>query len=661
MQEPRNADYLDLQLAASLRGDFDEAWRLSQILEQVRPNDDRAAFNRGWHYMRRGDLIKGFELTERGRVAGVFGAPPIKTKKPRWSGTESLQGKTLLLYGEGGFGDEILNARFAAPLAALGARVIFACNGGMLTLLRRVHGVAETIPHGTEESAEFDYWLPAMSAPLALKTTYQTLSGEPYLTADKSIAAAWSALVKGPGLKVGIRWSGNPRFEHEQHRRFSPGPLFELSELPGVTVYSFQRDHDLRDLPEKVIDLQHLINTWEDTAAAIENLDIMITSCTATAHLAAAMGKETWIIVPVLPYYIWALPGDTSPWYKTVRLFRQEEFDSWDTPLKNVRAALQKKLSMQIPHTNTSEPQVSDSAAPSMFQKFGTQEKIFPGLVVAPHPTPKTVWRSAAPKKTIYFVAGLPRCGSTALLSLMAQNPRIYTAPISGLSGIFSGIFANWDKGESHIELPNPEAKRRVLLATLENYHDTDRPVILDKDRQWVLHLPLLEDLLERPVKVIIPVRPIPEILASFEMLRRKTPAAFTLADESLGPGSTIAGRAQYFAGPGGALGLAYNALKDAVTSGYLDRMLFVDYNKLTSAPKTQLKRVYEFLEEPYFEHDLNNVEQIAHGDSWRAQKLVGLHDVRKEFKKEPKSARDILGGDVFGQYNQTEPWLGWI
>jgi sulfotransferase len=105
-------------------------------------------------------------------------------------------------------------------------------------------------------------------------------------------------------------------------------------------------------------------------------------------------------------------------------------------------------------------------------------------------------------------------------------------------------------------------------------------------------------------------------------------------------------------------LGLAYNALKDAVTLGYLDRMLFVDYNKLMSAPKSQLKRIYEFLEEPYFEHDLGNIEQQGQYN-WRPHKLPGLHDVRPEFKKEFKSARQILG-DVYGQYDQPEPWSGW-
>ncbi len=652
-------DPLDQQLAANLRGDFEEGWRLSQLLEKDRPQDDRAAFNRGWMEMWRGNLLKGFELIERGRKAEVFGSKPPSTRAPRWTGVEDIKGKTVLLNGEGGFGDEIINVRFATLLAERGARVIVSAHPGLVTLFSRVKSVSSVIPHTSIPQAAFDYWVPAMSAALPLKLEYDTLPNDPYLTADPQAAQTWSTTINraaGSALKVGIRWSGNPKFEHEQHRSFPPEPLIALAELPGVTVFSLQRDNDIRDLPDRVIDLQHELKTWEDTAAVIQNLDLVVTSCTATAHLAGAMGKETWVIPPVLSYYIWAKPGEKSPWYKTVRLFRQEYFGNWDAPLMHVRAEIEKRVgytrAITAPTPMTDPLQQSTNPPPVRLAPL-----VPPGMVLAPKPVARKLFEG---EKMMHFVAGLPRAGSTALISLLAQNPRFYGAPLSGLCGIFAGVYANWDKNESHIELPNPQAKRRILGSMLHNYHDTDRPVIFDKSRQWVMHIALLENLLERPIKLIIPVRPIPEILASFEALRRKTPVELTIADEGIGEGTTIAGRAQYFAGPGGALGMAYNGLKDAVTAGYLDRMLFVDYNKLMSAPKMQLKRVYEFLEEPQFEHDLTNVEQIASGDSWRAQKLHGLHDVRREFKKEPKSAREILGGDVYAQYDQPEPWSIW-
>lgn len=657
-------DPLDQQLAANLRGDFEEGWRLSQLLEQERPFDDRAMFNRGWHYMRQGDLVKGFEAFEAGRREKVFGAPTLPTHVPRWTGTEDIKGKTVLLYGEGGFGDEIMNVRFAQLLTQRGAVVVVACLQGLISLFKRVEGVSKVVALEDVSFLQYDYYVPAMSAALPLRTSFQMLPKAPYITADPTMVANWAPIIKGLGLKVGIRWSGNPRFEHEQHRRFPAEPLFALSEIPGVTVYSLQRDDDLRDLPPNVIDLGPLLTTWEDTAAVISHLDLVITSDTATNHLSAAMGRETWTIVPILPYYPWAQAGDTSPWYPSIKLFRQETYGNWDAPLANVRKALldrvgsTTKVSSFVGQVGFTEntgfvPISSSTPAP--------RPPVIPGVHLAQKPMARTSGLvTSSSKKTLHFVAGLPRCGSTALISMLAQNPRIFGAPISGLCGMVGGINANWDKSEFHQELPNPQAKKNVLRAVLDSYHETDRPIILDKDRQWVTYINLLESILERPVKLIVPVRPLAEVLASFEILRRRTPLEFTSADEALGPSSNIASRADYFMGATGALGLAYGGLKDAVTEGYLDRMLFVDYNKLTSAPKTQLRRIYDFLEEPYFEHNTQKVEQIAFGNSM-VHKFLGLHDIRSEFKKVSASAREVLGGDVFGKYDQPEPWKAWI
>ena len=696
-------DLLNLQLAAGLRGDFKEGWRLAKILEEERPGDARCAFNRGWYEMMRGDLQKGMELMDLGRTIAVFGSEMLpEGAPPQWNGKDSLAGKTVLLRGEGGFGDEMIHVRFAKDLSARGARVVVSCHKGLMSLFSRVEGVSSVIPHHLIQNTHFDYWVPAMSAARWLGHTFETLPGGPYLTADPVYVEKWKTilamkqvrLTSKPPLRVGIRWSGNPKFEHEQHRRFPAEPLIELAKTPGVTVYSLQRDGDIRDLPPEVVDLQHELADWEDTAAAMHHLDLVITSCTATAHLAAALGKETWIILPILPYYVWALPGERSPWYDTVRLFRQDVFGDWDATLSRVQEEFKKwsvvpgmtQSTTGVDGQNgiggafafggitaqTKAPVFNPPSAPkpvaSQFQTqpgtvlgsgAGPAPLYIPGMYFAPKPNvtaSKIKWKSPS---TLHFVAGLPRAGSTALMNLFAQNPRIAPAPISGLCTIFSGIFANWDKGDFHRELPNHEAKRRVLRAILDFYHESERPVAIDKDRMWVVHFARLEEVLERPVKMIIPVRPIPEILTSFETLRRKDPLELTGADDSMGPGSTIETRAQYFAGAGGPMGQAYNAMKDAVTQGYLDRMLFVDYNKLMGAPKAQLKRIYDFLEEPNFEHDFANVDQIAKGDG-RVHGYSGLHDIRGEFKRTSKNPREVLGPDVYAQFDQPEPWSQW-
>jgi hypothetical protein len=631
-------DLLDQQLDANLHGNFEEGWRIAQILERERPHDNRAAFNRGWHTLAHGDLQKGMELMDRGRFEGVFGSPPLRTEKPIWDGKSSLVGKTILLRGEGGFGDEIIHARFAKSFAARGARVILACSPELASLFERVEGVSEVVSRVVPEHLLFDYWVPAMSAARLLGYTYETLPSDPYIFADEE-------KIKEHALsgvhKVGIRWSGNPRFEHEQHRRFPAEPLFELRYGNDVTLYSLQRDHDLRDLPEGIIDLEKEMATWEDTAGVIANLDLIITSCTSIAHLAAAMGKETWVIVPVLPYYIWAQPGERSAWYKSVRLFRQEQFGEWKAPLVKLARVFEERFGM------------SGSVAREEILQSHVEDKS-----LSEHHLHTVM--SSSKKKTIHFVAGLPRSGSTVLISLLSQNPRIHGAPISGLAGIFTGIYANWDKSEFHIENPNEVAKRSVLSAVLDAYYaHVEKPIILDKDRSWVSRIALLEDILEREVKIILPVRPIIEILASFETLRLKNPTDLTGADEALGPSSTIAARADYFMSAGGTIGLPFHAMKDAVTSGYLDRLLFVDYNKLMSAPKAQLKRIYEFLEEPYFEHDLERIYRPGESDP-RVHKFPGLHDVRPKFERISRNPRSLLGDDVIERYGQPDPWTQW-
>jgi ADP-heptose:LPS heptosyltransferase len=141
---------------------------------------------------------------------------------------------------------------------------------------------------------------------------------------------------------VGIRWSGNPKFEHQQFRIFPPEMLIDLhKDNDHIQFYSLQRDNDLRELPSEIQDLNHILISWEDTAAAIENLDLIITSCTSIAHLASAMGKPTWVIVPILPYHIWAHGDRHSPWYseQTV-VYRQNKFGQWTDTFQQVRDEL---------------------------------------------------------------------------------------------------------------------------------------------------------------------------------------------------------------------------------------------------------------------------------------------------------------------------------
>jgi hypothetical protein len=228
-------------------------------------------------------------------------------------------------------GDEIINVRFAADFAARGARVTVTCDPSLKSVFARVPGVAAVVGHKAAPEVHHDFWVPAMSAARVLEKEYADLNGQSYLSVDPTYRQKWRALFRerftpSARPRVGLRFYGNPKFEHEQHRRFPREAL--VAATAGMPWFNLQKE----DNPE--------LATWEDTLAAIDQLDLVITSCTSVAHAAAALGKTTWVIVPILPYYVWALPRETSPWYASVRLFRQETFGDWTAPLQRVQKEL---------------------------------------------------------------------------------------------------------------------------------------------------------------------------------------------------------------------------------------------------------------------------------------------------------------------------------
>jgi hypothetical protein len=138
-----------------------------------------------------------------------------------------------------------------------------------------------------------------------------------------------------------LRWQGNPQFEHEQHRIFPPKPFFDMLEDVDAEFISLQRDEGSQHKPYWV--KQAPVSHWEETRMAIASCDLVITSCTSIAHLAGAMGIPTWIVVPILPYYLWAYPINTTPWYNSVRLFRQKVYGDWSHPMQEIKQELLKK------------------------------------------------------------------------------------------------------------------------------------------------------------------------------------------------------------------------------------------------------------------------------------------------------------------------------
>lgn len=258
-------------------------------------------------------------------------------------------------------------------------------------------------------------------------------------------------------------------------------------------------------------------------------------------------------------------------------------------------------------------------------------------------------------------MAGLPRSGSTLITNILKQNSEVHGESVSSLSSIFGSINASWSSMEQNQEYNNTDAKVGVLKSVLQGYYShIDKPIIVDKDRGWIPLLPQVEAILDRKVKIIVCVRNPAEILTSFEKLRKENPLFFTKADSSLREGSNIASRAYYYAGPEGAMGLSHRNIKDAITMGYLDRFLFIDYNRFCNSPKSQTKRIYEFLELPKFEHDFEKIVQTeVYNDL--AIGLPNLHKIKPSLDRTTVNCVEYLGLDIYEQYNREIFWNAWI
>jgi hypothetical protein len=358
---------IDLMLRLQLEGRYQEAREISDKLEEIGPEkltdingkvtDDiwlRHSFNRGWYILQDGDYQSGSRLLEAGRYLNVYGSPPLRTPAPIYNPEEhDLKGKSIIISGEGGYGDEIIHARFVKSFKNLGAEKVYLTTVPELkSLFSRIEGVDGVVTRNEINTVPHDYWVPAFSAGWLAGHTHDNLPNDPYITPNFLSVDMWKSMIpkKEGKINVGIRWSGNPKFEHQQFRRFPEEFIVNLSKYEELEIYSLQRDHNLIKLPENVHDLQYMLISWEDTAAALANLDIVITSCTSIAHLAAAMGKETWVIVPILPYYIWSWKSPhstTSPYYKTARIFRQQKPGKWNETFQELYGALEERFNLE--------------------------------------------------------------------------------------------------------------------------------------------------------------------------------------------------------------------------------------------------------------------------------------------------------------------------
>jgi tetratricopeptide (TPR) repeat protein len=311
------------------------------------PDYVEARCNEGVCQLLAGDLEHGFAGHEqRWRIE-----PGLSDRRdfaaPLWLGAEDIAGKTVLLHAEQGFGDTINFCRYAPLLAARGARVVLEVQPGLKVLMASLAGVTQVVARG-EALPAFDYHCPMMSLPLAFGTRLDTIPApRSYLAAPPERLGAWAARL-GPagGLRLGVVWSGKPT-HHNDHNRSIPLERF-LQALPeGIEVISLHdkvREADAEVLARhpRVRRFDGRIADFADTAALAAALDLVVSVDTSAAHLAAAIGRPTWVLLPFAPDWRWLLERDDSPWYPSVRLWRQPALGDWDSVLARVRGELER-------------------------------------------------------------------------------------------------------------------------------------------------------------------------------------------------------------------------------------------------------------------------------------------------------------------------------
>ena len=320
------AAWLNLSHAFKAMNQLEDAALTARQAIALRPDEAEYHFHLAHILLLLGDLDTGWaeydwrwglpDFAWIGRVHGTF-------SQPLWTG-QDITGKTILIYTEQGLGDIILFARYLPLVVPRAERVIVAAHPVMARLLTTIEGIT-VVSIRDVPLPDFDVHCPLLSLPRAFATTLDSIpAGVPYLHAAPPARAA-----DGP-LRVGIVWAGNPATKRDHFR--SPGlhsiaPLFSVAgvEFVVLQVGAGRADLEANPLPPHVIDLGDKVADLADTAAIMAGLDLMISSCTAPLHLAGALGLPTWALIPFAPYFPWLLERTDTPWYPTMRLYRQDE------------------------------------------------------------------------------------------------------------------------------------------------------------------------------------------------------------------------------------------------------------------------------------------------------------------------------------------------
>ncbi|HEX2566337.1 MAG TPA: tetratricopeptide repeat-containing glycosyltransferase family protein [Burkholderiales bacterium] len=349
-QRAAQANPQDAQALVDLGNTYRELGRHSEALESFAralersPSLPEAHFARSLELLLCGDYPQGWEEYEWRWKVKALNTPLRKLDAPLWDG-RALPGGTVLLHAEQGFGDTLLFARYASLVAERCSRVVLECQSELASLLARTPGVHQVVAAG-HALPPCDAHLPLMSLPRVFRTTLDSVPWTgPYVLPDAARAAESARLASAPGLRVGLVWAGRPQQGDDRKRSCSLAMMAPLARAAGATFYSLQKGPPASQAaaPPRgmtLVDLESHIGDFEDTAALIANLDLVITVDTSVANLAGALGRPTWVLLSTIPDWRYHLGREDTPWYPAMRLFRQSQPGDWTAPLDQAARAL---------------------------------------------------------------------------------------------------------------------------------------------------------------------------------------------------------------------------------------------------------------------------------------------------------------------------------
>ena len=326
---------------------FDEALARYDRAHELLPHSPDAHYNESLCRLLIGDFECGWRKHEWRWQTAHMESDRRSFAQPLWLGSSDIAGKTILLHAEQGFGDTIQFCRYAPLVAARGARVILEVQDPLRDLVRTLAAPVEVVSRGCA-LPDFDMHCPLLSLPLAFSTALSTIpSATPYLRATPEAVTDWRTHL-GPSnrRRIGLAWSGRTAHTNDRNRSIPLNSIMPLLDGIDATFVSLQRDvrpADAELLRERsdVLHFQNDLKNFADTAALIANLDLVISVDTSVAHLAGALAKAVWVLLPYIPDWRWLLDRDDTPWYPTARLFRQDQTRQWEPVIMQVHACLE--------------------------------------------------------------------------------------------------------------------------------------------------------------------------------------------------------------------------------------------------------------------------------------------------------------------------------